>query len=287
MDKHTELRLYKCWSRVAVILPLRVRAAIRRIVVNNSPIIPILFKRYHTTRRVIGLEFISNCTLRCDNCEASCAQAPSDESLSLGQIEKFVSELIALKWKCDMIKVRGGEPTLHAHFFKALDILNKYKKIHSGCVILIQTNGHGKATKEILSRLPAWVEVDNSHKEKGAIPNFSGYNIAPVDSPAYRLFADFEKGCERTSICNMALSRYGYYPCSPGANVDRIFGLDIGIKELAKVSPAALKRQLAVLCKYCGHYKKPNEVLIGKKSSITWQKAYGRYMQKRPKLSEY
>jgi hypothetical protein len=86
----------------------------------------------------------------------------------------------------------------------------------------------------------------------------------------------------------MGLSKYGYYPCSPGAALDRIFGFDVGIKKLSLVHDKNLLRnQFKVLCKYCGHYKEPNEKVDKNLISKSWQLAYKNYKNNRPNLSVY
>lgn len=117
------------------------------------------------------------------------------------------------------------------------------------------------------------------------IPNVK--NVAPVDVIYFGLYQDVTKGCLRTEKCHMSLSRYGYYACSPGAHLDRVFGFDIGIKKLSSVNDTAFRKQLNTLCRYYGHFKEPNEYVTEGKMSKSWVKAYKRYKETKPKMSLY
>jgi hypothetical protein len=100
----------------------------------------------------------------------------------------------------------------------------------------------------------------------------------------------------------MGLTRYGYYPCGAGASLDRIFGFDIGIKQLAEVTPERLVEQLRRLCGRCGHFRDFDvryhfdrtgdpDALVGwttsQQTSVTWQRAYAAYRTNPPVLTLY
>ncbi len=250
-------------------------------------LLPFIHHRYVPNLKIIGLELTTRCNLFCFNCEASCRQAPSDEQLSVEQVEKFVQESISNDWNWELIKLRGGEPTLHPQLFEILEVVKRYKNHRPSCKIRLQTNGCGEKIQEVLRRLPEWVEVQSSGKDNKKPPLFSTYNIAPKDKMLYRLWADFTKGCWRTQICNITLSRYGYYPCSPGAHVARVLGMDIAVKRLALVSVESMSNQFKHLCPYCGHFREPNELVTQEAVSPLWEKAYREYKKKKPKLSLY
>jgi len=214
-------------------------------------------------------------------------QAPSRGYMSLQQIEKFVNESIELNWEWQAIHILGGEPTLHPQFFEVLDILKRYKDINPNCFIEVWTNGSGKKVNEILSKLPPWVRVVNSSKSPESVQGFHSYNIAPIDLKKFKN-ADFTKGCWGTEMCGISLTRYGYYPCGAGAAVDRVFGFDIGIKKLSEVKDSTLRKQMNLVCKYCGHYKEPPDLTLEEeKMSVSWIKAYENYKKRKPKLSLY
>ena len=221
------------------------------------------------------------------NCNRSVKQAPAHEDISPEQVEHFIHETIARNWKWLQITVIGGEPTLHPQLFEILEILKKYKDFNPSCRIDLWTNGYGRTVEAILSRLPEWLIVTNTSK-KSPIHEYTGYNIAPIDLEEYRQ-ADFSRGCSQTEICGIGMTKYGYYPCSPGADIDRVFGFNIGIKSLSSLNDRELRKQLKVLCAYCGHYrdnfgkrKITNEIITRK-----WKNAYKNYKTTPPALSLY
>lgn len=250
--------------------------------------------RYVPKKDEVGIDLSVECNLRCPNCEAGCRHANVKEYMSLEQIEKFVKESLELKHKWDRIKLRGGEPTLHPQFFQVLDILKKYKDKYPKTTILIQTNNTGKKVKDVLSKLPKWTEVLSTNKEMNIDDwfdmkyYFNTYSVAPVDRLGWRLFSDFTKRCWRIKICHgIGLSRHGYYLCSPGATVDRIFGCDVGIKNLKTALKSDMKKQSSALCRYCGHFKEPNDQVKKDVVSRSWKKAFDEYNKKKPELSLY
>lgn len=250
---------------------------------------PLFHTRYKVYKKIIELFLTNECNLQCINCQSSCRQLPSKEYMSLEQIKKFVKESLELRWDWELIKLYGGEPTLHPQFFDVIKILKKYKDSNPNCEFWILTNGAGKEVQEKLSKLPDWITINNS-TEKGMgykFKEFESYNVAPMDLWKYKFGADFSKGCDRIERCGICLSRSGYYVCAPGADIDRIFGFDIGFKSLAEVKKSSMKDQLKIFCKYCGLYKEPKDIISEEKISPTWKKAYEEYKNKKPKLSIY
>jgi hypothetical protein len=210
--------------------------------------------------------------------------------MSLQQIKKFVDESLALNWKWRKIRLLGGEPTLHPQFFEALSIIKIYKDRFPDTIIEIVTNGFGEKVKNTLSKVPPWVSIVDTSK-KSPIQDFFTYNIASVDLPKYKS-SDFNKACSITECCGLGLTNYGYYLCGAGGAVDRVFGFDIGIKNLAQVNQESLWKQRGVLCRYCGHFKYNG--IVGKtptartqQTSISWQRAYDKYKTKKPQLTPY
>jgi hypothetical protein len=137
----------------------------------------------------------------------------------------------------------------------------------------------------ILSSLPEWVTVKNSLKTP--IPSaFQSYYVAAIDVDRFK-DDDFSRGCFSIENLGLSLNRYGYYCCSPGANVDRVFGFDIGVKALSLLTDDVLKDQLQRLCCYCGHYKYNyrEEYVTAEEISPSWELAFKKYRKKRPQLS--
>jgi len=261
---------------------------VKKIIDFLPKITPLFHRRYILNKKIIELNLTCDCNLKCTNCECSCNQAPSKEYLTLEQVRKFVRESIELDYKWEKIKLFGGEPTLYPHFFEAIKILKEYKDFSPDCEFWLLTNGVGQQVKSVLSKIPPWINIINS-TEKGFEEKFrwfESYNIAPVDLFRYKL-ADFSKGCHRIEVCGICLIGGGYYPCAPGAHVDRVFGFDLGLRSLKEVKESSMKQQLRKLCRYCGLYKEPVERVRKEKISRTWEKAYEKYAEKKPQLSMY
>lgn len=240
---------------------------------------------WNLSKNIIELNITFRCNLHCLNCNRSTKQAPAHKDISPEQVEHFIDETITENWKWVRIGLLGGEPTLHPQLFDILEILKRYKDFNPSCSISLVTNGYGKTIEAILSRLPEWLKVRNTSKNS-SLHEFSGYNIAPIDLEEYRQ-ADFSRGCFQTEICGIGMTKYGYYPCSPGADIDRVFGFNIGIKNLSSLNDRELRKQLKVLCAYCGHYrdnfgerKITNEII-----TRSWENAYRNYKKSPPTLS--
>ncbi len=239
----------------------------------------------------IELEIIEFCNLECVNCECSFKHAPSKEFMTNEQIKKFVNESINLNWNWKLIKIRGGEPTLHPELFQIINSLEIYKNFNPNCKFTILTNNFSAQTKEILSRMPAWILIESSEKkvEGGKLIGkvlHDSINIAPNDLLIYK-FADFTKGCYRPAICGMQLSRLGYYPCALGVHISRIFGFEVGIKKLSNINEESFRKILNIICRFCGHYKQPSDQAVRNVISPSWKKAFKKYGEKKPRLSVY
>jgi hypothetical protein len=245
-------------------------------------------KKYYPNNRLC-IDITTICNLKCYNCQSSVRQAPANDHMTIGQLEKFVAEAMELKYYWNAIALFGGEPTLHPYFFEILGVLKRYKDFSPDCIISVVTNGAGTKVNEVLSKLPEWTTIICSGKSEGRVNfTFGSYNVAPIDTLTYRSFKEFSKGCWVISSCyGLELSTYGYYPSSPCMHVDRVFGFDLGIKKLSLVTEQALREQMKILCRYCGHFKEPHEMLNKEKISRTWKTAYEKYKISKPRLTGY
>jgi hypothetical protein len=231
------------------------------------------------------------CNLRCLNCEASCRQAPSEESVTLEQIKKFIDESILQKRKWKIITIVGGEPTIHPQFFEILQQLLSYKKLFSSDTeIRIFSNGAGEKVNMALAKIPREIVIFNTKKTSN-INLFTPFNIAPKDTFLYK-YADFSNGCCQLKLCGMGFNLYGFYPCVAGANIDRVLGFNIGRKHLPSLDDS-MADQIQVLCKHCGHFMYffscNLEMITTSKEmmSPSWKKAYEDYKIAKPSLSQY
>ncbi len=235
--------------------------------------------------RKIEIDITSKCNLKCRNCNRSCGRAPSHDQMSLGQINKFVNETVEKNIKWDSIMVIGGEPTQHPDVIEMLNVLIEYREKYSNNTsIILATNGVGQHVNSVLSNVPAEVKLRNSRKDVKKYEH-EAFNDAPQDSISYK-FADYTYGCSMSSFCGTGLTAYGYYVCPiAGGGIDRIFGFDMGRKQLPDIDDLMLEQRL-VFCKLCGHFKEKktyNENIC----SPSWKAAYKEYANSKPTLTPY
>ena len=241
-----------------------------------------LFKPNH---QLIEIEITTDCNLNCYNCNRSCRQAPSDENMSLAQIEGFIAESKAKGRRWQRIRILGGEPTVHPQVLEIVQALLRYKHEFSPATkLVLVTNGFGVKVQEILSRIPPEIVIENTHKTS-AVNMFDTYNMAAIDLPEYK-DVDYVNACHACSMFAIALTRYGYYPCGAGASVDRVFGFNIGRKELPSLTDP-MADELRRLCRYCGHFKHHIHGINKEYISPSWQEAYRQYKINKPVLDLY
>ena len=253
--------------------------------------------------RKIELDITYDCDLKCVACNRSCTQAPSnDDAMTLNQVRRFIEESIQLGIEWDLINILGGEPTLHPEFLNIVNlILHEYIETASPATVLqITSNGFSKNAKDLLSKLPESKNIVMDHySQKDSKENiyFTPFNNAPIDNEGYQDL-DFRKGCWVTSYCGIALNKYGYYPCGVAGSMDRVIGLDVGIKRLEDVTIPKMKDLLNRFCRYCGNMV-DYDVNMGNfiprcekapfsKEIVTpsWEKIYEEYRSKKPELNE-
>jgi len=210
------------------------------------------------------------CNLSCGNCIAGCGRFTRGgaDDMSLEQIEKLFQQTKDNSWKWNKIWLCGGECTLHPQFLEILNLFRKYQPA-LGHQILIATNGvNNLAMQKAIMNLGNWgtcgvdgthlrVKTDlivNSNKSAG-VPALKTMYVAPMDVPELAN-KDFSAGCPILTECPVVLNKYGYYICVGLQTVDRILGLDAGIKDLKEfIQGDKAKAQLQQFCKYCGEYK--------------------------------
>lgn len=257
----------------------------------------------------IEIDITWECDVYCINCNRSCRQAPTNERMTIEQIEKFVDEAVSKNILYDQIFVSGGEPTLHPELLEIIDILIHYKKSFSkDTKLLLYTNGFSEKGKNILTKIPSDVAIENSSKTGHIHPHFHRFNVAPIDTES-RNNKNWEAGCTHAALWAMGLGRYGYYQCPLAASIDRVVGYDIGRKELPTENDTMID-QMKILCKYCGlqfpEYTAGKSLLSSQYApdsnrildlpdvdgaiediSPTWQKIYKEYKKKKPTLTLY
>jgi len=205
--------------------------------------------------------------------------------MSVEQIEKFVEESKNQGRRWELIRILGGEPTLHPQVMDILAQLVDYKRDYSpNTIIHLYTNGLGPEVNSVLVKIPEEIRIINSKKTSVA-QQFYSINVAPLDEEVYKNL-NYLNGCHVTTFCGIGLTRYGYYQCEIAGSIDRTFGFDIGRKELPP-STDEMFDLFEVFCRYCGYFKHQNARTDKELISPTWRQAYEVYQSKRPTLSLY
>jgi hypothetical protein len=243
-----------------------------------------LFRKEYSLKNIVYLDITYTCNLGCNNCNRMCGQAPSNAHLSLVQIRRFVDESVRNGRRWCRIYVGGGEPTLHRDILETIELLLSYKKNYAPNVkIELSTNGYGRRAANILSRIPGEIGILNS-KKKSKTQWLHPVNLAPVDSWLYR-HLDFSIGCDAIPASGITLTPFGYYPCPVAGAIDRVFGFDIGRKNLPAIDDK-MSEILSRLCRFCGslvyafHTRK-------QRTSSSWRSAFAKYKEEKPSVSLY
>jgi uncharacterized radical SAM superfamily Fe-S cluster-containing enzyme len=249
--------------------------------------------RYTTSLDLLEMDITYACNLKCNNCNRSCAQAPSNEQMTVAQIQKFIKQSIESGRRFKRIRILGGEPLIHPDIIEIINsIVNYCESESTDTIIEVSTNGYGEKVKETINSIPSWINVINSYKTSPEIENFEPFNLAPCDLTDF-IQKDYENACWITHECGIGLNKYGFYHCAVAAGIDRVIGLDIGLKELPRNENGFIE-QKRKLCGYCGHFLNRERIHTQDRSKIfspqiteSWKIAYDRYEQCKPLLSEY
>ncbi len=270
-----------------------------RITGNSRLFFRFLHWRYRTgvTRRLgpffsqnhdlVQMDITYDCNLKCRSCGRQCDQAPSTERISLQQIDRFLEQSRERNRQYIGFRVMGGEPTLHPDLIEILERLLEYRKVSPGTAVRLETNGFGEETKKVLSRLPEGVLVLDTGKKSRKQGQFRRINLAPVDLDECRPYS-FLNACRNKHYCGFGFTPYGFYPCGTAGAIDRVFGFDVGRKELPDHCDEMIEAT-EKLCAYCGFFweKLGLKVSTPETVSSSWHDALERYREKRPPLSLY
>ncbi len=236
----------------------------------------------------LELDITYACNLHCFNCNRSCEQARTNDHMSVDQICHFLAESRDRGQKWRMIRVIGGEPTIHPNFLEIIGLLAEYRRTFSPATrIVVCTNGYGDKVQRTLARLPPEIVVENTSKESPVQPTFMTFNVAPVDVPEFA-DSDYANGCSIIKKCGFGLAPSGYYPCGPAGSIDRVFGFNLGRKTLPAPGDD-MHEELRKFCSVCGIFKRSvqTQPLIQPVMSPTWSKAYVAWAKQHPQLSKY
>ncbi len=237
----------------------------------------VLGRRWRRARRRLEVDLTYACNLRCNDCNRSVPQAPSSAHLSQQQIRACIDESVAKGYRWDLIRLLGGEPTLHPEFLEIVELLRDYRRTHARSLkIEVITNGYGAKVSRILALIPDDIVVRNTQKASSIQGDFEPFNRAPCDLPEHGR-SDYSNGCWISEYCGMGLTPSGYYHCAVAGGIDRVFGLGIGRKSIPDVDDR-MHDEMSSLCRLCGHFcKQLQPVPERQRISESWRTAYARW----------
>jgi len=220
----------------------------------------------------LEIELTTKCDLHCRHCGRRCRQAPSSEEMTIDQIRYFIEETKRLKYPWKRIHVLGGEPSLHPNLSYILGLLKTLD-----CELWVVTNGFGPKAKALRQVLPDGVLLRDTLKTGPEHPHFVQTDVTMMERNPDEVLS-----CNLPDTCGLGLTRHGFYCCGPGASIDRVVRMDLGIGNLADVTMEMILKQMGALCRLCGwsetrhRYPAPGMFEI----SPFWLKAYNEYPQK-------
>jgi hypothetical protein len=207
-------------------------------------------------RHNIVLDVTYECNIRCPDCDRYCTDAPggTESRMTVEQVARFVQEVIKENHHWKVVKLSGGEPLIHPDIFDIVLLLHPLLKKEKTDQIVLLTNGFSPAKA---SGLPSWLVVENSMKNVSSRSISFHEKIGPAPVDINMPFNLDVNQCQPTEFgCAICLNAWGYYLTSPCAAVDRIFGLDVGVRSLKEILESkyvCLEEQQKSLCQYCGH----------------------------------
>lgn len=164
------------------------------------------------------LEITLRCNARCPQCSRHCNVLDyGDTDMTMGQVDRFIDDVLRHDQKLGKIALQGGEPTLHPLLKDFVDRL--YERLyphHVGC-IQIDTNDliplppgiEGKPGMVIQRSRPGSL-VRQQHRCQWVAPKDTGQKLAH---------------CVVPEICGYCYSVFGYSPCGAGGAIARLFRL--------------------------------------------------------------
>lgn len=189
------------------------------------------------------------CNLSCTHCSRLCFLPPTTPDMTLEDVKEFVRQAKEMNWK-PLIRITGGEATLHHDFFAILEIANEI-----GHHVELWSNGYSSSTKQKLEQVKASnlaTIIEFTQKPDGSVRhNDLNYFIAPVD------FNNKPQSCgfhSHMGLCGISVDSCGYTVCPVGGAIDSVLALGLRTRRLADVfDPAFVQHQTDILCSLCGH----------------------------------
>lgn len=222
------------------------------------------------------------CDRGCPNCNRATRLCPSSEreDLSPEQFAKMLGDSARVGHKWLRITLTGGEPTMHPQFEQIVDAMMDYKREHNPeCKMCTYTYHHREffeKVERVKAKYPDFIVFDTK-KDKPRIHLYAPH-MAPVDDPKFGPGHAYI-GCHLGGhLCGLGYDSRGFFCCSLGAAIARIFALGIAVPNVADISRDVMIGQFKHLCSRCGFYNlaKPSPG-NGEPISPAWKDAIERY----------
>ena len=230
----------------------------------------------------LELDITYVCGMNCHNCNRMTGIAPGrpEQNITVAQIENLIADSIGLQYSWKEWFLVGGEPTAHPDLNAIISRIAEYRAAHNPELRLtLATHGHGERTQQRLTELAAafpFQQFLNSHKTGPMQSEFVAPCIAPIDlAPEWAASHHYE-GCSVSGHCGISMNYQGFYPCAVAGAIDRVFGRNQAVVNLADVSEATMIEKYQAFCRLCGYYRpiwENTQTLL----SPAWRTALDRY----------
>ena len=230
----------------------------------------------------LELDITYVCGMNCHNCNRMTGIVPGrpEQDITVAQIETLIADSVRLQYPWREWFLVGGEPTTHPELDAIVSRIADYRDAHNPQLHLtLATHGHGERTQRRLAELSdayPFLQFLNSHKTGPLQPDFVAPCVASVDlDPEWSATHRYE-GCSVSGHCGISMNYAGFYPCAVAGAIDRIFGLNQAVLNLAGVSEAGMIEKYQTFCRLCGYYRpirENSQTLL----SAAWRGGLDRY----------
>lgn len=167
-------------------------------------------------------------------------------TMTLRQIQHFISEMKERNAYFGRIRILGGEPTINPLFQTIASMLHA-ELVTTGHVGLLEviTNGSHPERIESAKQYLGKVRVSGEKAKQAA-------HVANLVHSPYSL-GYIGKQCNQPGHCGWSLNYWGYYPCSSGAGLCRFHDWQQWQRLKLPVSLKETWPDLIDLCQHCYH----------------------------------